>query len=341
MCDPAFRAHAALASGDEVLRVTGSVVVDPGVLDRAAGVIVGQACGDALGAGYEFGPPLGEHVAVELGGGPNTMGWDVGEWTDDTSMAIPLLDAAADGSRFDDATSLGAVIESWRVWARDARDVGIQIRAVLADVAHPDETSARAAAERLHRERGRSGGNGSLMRTGPVALAFLGGGADTALAAAARRVSELTHWEADAGDACALWSVAIRHAVLTGDLDVRVGLAALPADRAARWGGLLDEAEARHPRDFEQNGWVVHALQGAWSAIFHGSGPVDALERAVRGGRDTDTVAAIAGQLLGAAHGASAFPAEWRSRLHGWPDLRDADLVARAERAATASLART
>ncbi|TPW73211.1 ADP-ribosylglycohydrolase family protein [Schumannella sp. 10F1B-5-1] len=323
------------------------------MLDRAAGVIVGQACGDALGAGYEFGPPLDETNAVELGGGLNTMGWDVGEWTDDTSMAIPLLDAAADGSRFDDAASLGAVIESWRVWARDARDVGIQIRAVLADVAHPDETSARAAAERLHRERGRSGGNGSLMRTGPVALAFLGGGAGgglgsepevatlAALAAAARRVSELTHWEADAGDACALWSVAIRHAVLTGDLDVRVGLAVLPADRAARWGALLDEAEARHPRDFEQNGWVVHALQGAWSAISHGQGPVDALERAVRGGRDTDTVAAIAGQLLGAAHGASAFPDEWRARLHGWPDLRDADLVARAERAATASLARS
>ena len=26
--------------------------------DRAAGVLLGTACGDALGAGYEFGPPL-------------------------------------------------------------------------------------------------------------------------------------------------------------------------------------------------------------------------------------------------------------------------------------------
>ena len=52
-----------------------------------------------------------------------------------------------------------------------------------------------------------------------------------------------------------------------------------------------------------------------------------ALEAAVRGGRDTDTVAAIAGALLGARWGASAVPSQWRRRLHGWPGLRARDLV--------------
>jgi len=47
----------------------------------------------------------------------------------------------------------------------------------------------------------------------------------------------------------------------------------------------------------------------------------------VRGGGDTDTVAAIAGGLLGAAYGASTVPAEWRRLLHGWPGLRTRDLV--------------
>ncbi|HUY49414.1 MAG TPA: hypothetical protein VMV92_27435 [Streptosporangiaceae bacterium] len=28
----------------------------PALADRAAGVLLGLACGDALGAGYEFGP---------------------------------------------------------------------------------------------------------------------------------------------------------------------------------------------------------------------------------------------------------------------------------------------
>ena len=45
-----------------------------------------------------------------------------------------------------------------------------------------------------------------------------------------------------------------------------------------------------------------------------------ALEAAVRGGNDTDTVAAIAGGLLGAAYGASAVPARWRCCCTAGPD---------------------
>jgi protein-tyrosine phosphatase len=91
---------------------------------------------------------------------------------------------------------------------------------------------------------------------------------------------------------------------------------------------------------------VVEALQGAWSAITTTPIPQDdpargvfrvdhlrlALDSAVRGGNDTDTVAAIAGGLLGAAYGASAVPAEWRRVLHGWPGIRSRDLVALATR---------
>ena len=89
---------------------------------------------------------------------------------------------------------------------------------------------------------------------------------------------------------------------------------------------------------------MVQALQGAWSAISRTPVPGDdpqagrfaaqhlqhALEAAVRGGRDTDTVAAIAGGLLGARWGASAVPLAWRRILHGWPDLRGRDLIALA-----------
>ena len=57
----------------------------------------------------------------------------------------------------------------------------------------------------------------------------------------------------------------------------------------------------------------------------------------MRGGRDADTVAAIAGGLLGAAYGASAVPARWRLALHGWPGLRSRDLVALATAIATGS----
>jgi ADP-ribosylglycohydrolase len=62
----------------------------------------------------------------------------------------------------------------------------------------------------------------------------------------------------------------------------------------------------------------------------HTTGLVDGLQAAVRGGGGTDTVAAIAGGLLGAAHGASAVPGEWQAAVHGWPGLRGDDLTALA-----------
>jgi ADP-ribosyl-[dinitrogen reductase] hydrolase len=125
-------------------------------------------------------------------------------------------------------------------------------------------------------------------------------------------------------------------------LDVRIGLRHLDTERRDQWATQLDVAEASQPSDFTNNGWVVEALQGAWSAISITTVPQDdpakgifradrlrlALDAAVRGGNDTDTVAAIAGGLLGAAYGASAIPANWRRVLHGWPAMRARDLVA-------------
>ncbi|OBG34917.1 hypothetical protein A5671_03690 [Mycolicibacter heraklionensis] len=51
----------------------------------------------------------------------------------------------------------------------------------------------------------------------------------------------------------------------------------------------------------------------------------------LRGGGDTDTVAAIAGGLLGAVYGASAVPSRWRLLLSGWPGLRTRGLIQLAD----------
>ena len=300
--------------------------------DRAAGVLLGMACGDALGAGYEFRPPLADDAPVDMIGGGGFC-WEPGEWTDDTSMAVPIAQAIAAGRDLRDDDTLDDLVASWVDWARTAPDVGIQLRAVLSST-ESTAVGARVTAERHHLAHGRSAGNGSLMRTAPVALAFLHD--PDALATVARAISDLTHFEADAGDACVLWSLAIRHAVLTGELDVRIGLDSLDVDRRDLWLGRIDDAERREPSSFTRNGWVVEALQAAWSSIrldadTSPSTPADrlrlALERAVRGGRDADTVAAIAGGLLGAAHGASAVPAPWRRIVHGWPGLTASELV--------------
>lgn len=304
-------------------------------LDRAAGAVLASAAGDALGSQYEFGPALDDGVTPEFGVG--RFGHGVGEWTDDTSMAVPILDVLARGDRLEDAASREEIVGRWIGWAKTAMDVGTQTRGVLARIPHPfTEGDVLGASREVHDLAGRSGGNGALMRTGPVALGYLDRPA-VELAAVAEALSKLTHWEQDSSSACILWSAAIRHAILTGELDVRGQLHLLPAADAARWSALIAEAvePGAHPRDFmAQNGWVVRAFQGALAAVAGATSLTDALERAVRGGADTDTVAAIAGSLAGAVWGASAVPAEWQRVLHGWPGYSAADLVRLAEAAA-------
>lgn len=227
--------------------------------------------------------------------------------------------------------------QRWVDWSVNAADVGNQTRSVLATVRHSGTVDAAAltvASRALHSLTRRTAGNGSLMRTAPVALAYLSdpGG----LAEAARTVSALTHWDDDAGDACVLWCLAIQHAVVDGSLDVEAGFDLVPAERRTTWADRISAAASGHPEDFPQNGWVVHAFQAAWSSIVRAQALTDSaaqlrlgLEKAVRSGGDTDTVAAIAGQLLGARWGASAVPSEWVDVLHGWPGISGRDLAAR------------
>lgn len=158
---------------------------------------------------------------------------------------------------------------------------------------------------------------------------------DTSMAGAARSVAELTHADPLAGDSCVLWCIAIDRAIRQDRLDgVRDGLAFLPEPRGEYWSGALTQAEQRSPRSFAPNGFTVTALQAAYAAIVQTEVPdaeplrhlQDALIEAVRIGDDTDTVAAIAGMVLGARWGASTIPPAWRDMLHGWPGLRAADL---------------
>ena len=66
--------------------------------DRAAGVLLGGACGDALGVPYEFAAPPPAGVLAEMTGG-GLGDFAPGEWSDDTSMAVAIAEVAARDSR--------------------------------------------------------------------------------------------------------------------------------------------------------------------------------------------------------------------------------------------------
>lgn len=294
--------------------------------DRVAGVLLATAAGDALGAGYEFTTPRPDTVIDMIGGGIGPFA--PGEWTDDTSMALAVAEVAATGLDISTEPGLDAVAAQFVRWYdADPADIGNQTRAVLS--ARPESAAAMRA--RASAVPGRKGGNGSLMRTAPVALAFLDD--EARCLGTARAIGVLTHDDQRAVEACEMWTYAIRHAVLHGTFDgVRGYLEVAEHGTREYWSPLLDAAERGTPAEFPNNGWVVDALLTAWWAITGTpeSGPEQlpaALERAVRAGHDTDTTAAIAGGLLGARWGASAVPERWRGMLHGWPGYRGEDLV--------------
>jgi ADP-ribosylglycohydrolase len=307
--------------------------------DRAAGVLLGQACGDALGVPYEFArPPAADELAEMRGGGLGDFA--PGEWSDDTAMAVAVAEGLAAGG-------LDEVARRFLVWYDSGPpDIGVQTSAVLGETRNrlrdrrePPARVMTEAAAAYARAHAHAAGNGALMRTSPVALFHLDD--RDACAATARAVAELTHGDPLCGDSAVLWSEAIRVAVREGVIDVESGLDLLPAERQVQWAGWLSEAVEGPPSRFTGNGFTATALQAAYSAIRRTSVPddgfacrhlQDALHAAVRIGHDTDTVAAIAGGLLGARWGASAVPWRWRRAVHGWPGRSTRDLSVLAAR---------
>ena len=303
------------------------------LVDRAAGVLLGEACGDALGVPYEMAaPPVGEAVMKGGGLGP----YDPGEWSDDTQMTLCVAQTAARGIDLTSPPGLDAVAEAFVAWlGGGATDVGTQTRTVLSDAATrggaPHERLT-AASDALHARTGLTAGNGALMRTSIVGIAAVDDRRKTA--AAARAVARLTHADPLASDSSVLWSEAIRVAVTQGRLDLAAGLDLVSTSNVEHWSDWIEEATAADPGAFRDNGFTVTALQAAWAAITstnRGDGSAMHLQRglqaAVRAGHDTDTVAAIAGSLLGARYGSSAVPTQWRRMVHGWPGYRAHDLV--------------
>ncbi|WP_285127659.1 ADP-ribosylglycohydrolase family protein [Propionibacterium freudenreichii] len=99
----------------------------------------------------------------------------------------------------------------------------------------------------IARDVGRQGqaGNGGLMRTSVVGLAAVDSAEETANAAA--RVCALTHGEPRCIESSVLWSLAVRNAVLTGNLDVRSGLPQLAPERRSWWQRQIASAEDGPP----------------------------------------------------------------------------------------------
>lgn len=279
---------------------------------RALGAVVGSAVGDTLGAPFEFGPegafsarfPNPGHGGEMCGGG----GWDPGEATDDTQMAVLVGESLLECGGLD----LPDVFRRFQQWAvAGPKDIGLQTEAVLS-CGDPWDMAAAL----YFQVNQRAAGNGALMRAAPSAVYFARDGRDATMGAA-RRIAALTHGDRAAWEGTAVFHELVRVAMYGGDPSAAVPdtLAAVHPDHRKRYAAVL--APDWHPdQATEFNGAVWPCLGSAVWALRTTSSYEDAVRAAIDLGGDTDTVAAVTGGLAGAVYGIDGVPARWTAALH-------------------------
>ncbi len=279
--------------------------------------MLGLAAGDAVGTALEFRAP-GTFTKIDdmIGGGP--FGLAVGEWTDDTSMALCLAESLIEKQGFDPIDQL----ERYTRWAKDSHlssngrtfDIGGTVQAAL--------RTFRATGQPYSGPTDPfSAGNGSLMRLAPVPLFY----SEKPLEAIERsgESSRTTHGAATAVDACRYFGGLIAGAV--GGAAKEDLLSERYAPLAGYWktNPLAPEIEEiaagsfkrLNPPDIQGTGYVVRSLEAALWAFHKSSTFREGCLLAVNLGNDADTTGAIYGQLAGAYYGEDGIPSDWREKL--------------------------
>jgi ADP-ribosylglycohydrolase len=331
-------------------------------LNRAHGALLGLAIGDALGMPTQYQPR--DLIAGRYGildwfqPGPDdnfiSRGMAAGRVTDDTDQAVLLGEMlVAGGGRIDPETFAQALLawEARMIAAGSADLLGPSTRHALTLVAAGTSTELT----------GRSGStNGAAMRVAPVGIAFpsepLSGIVDAVF-----QTGHVTHNTtvaiAGASAVAAAVSAGIAGATLPEALALAIAAAKLGAQRgfyfaggdvAARIAWALDLVRGRPEEDaldliYRLVGTGVATNEAVPAAIaICAVAPADPWRvccLAASLGGDCDTVAAIAGAVMGACHGADSFPPEAVAALQGAnPELRleplARDLLALRSRAA-------
>jgi ADP-ribosyl-[dinitrogen reductase] hydrolase len=274
------------------------------VADRAVGAMLGLAIGDALGTTLEFAARDSKPRITDIvGGGPFRL--KPGEWTDDTAMALALMDSLLAKPQLDESDLMIRFVR-WQAsgdYSCTGRcfDIGITTSQALARFKQTGEPIAGATDPR-------TAGNGSLMRLAPVAVRHWQN--RQILVDVAARQSRTTHAATEAVDACKAYATLLADAIAGVSrnvvLQARNGVwpDAVGAVLQGSWRG-----KARN--EVRSSGYVVHSLEAALWCVGRTGNFADAVILAANLGDDADTTAAITGQLAGALYGASAIPRKW------------------------------
>lgn len=320
--------------------------MDSKTRSRVRGAIVGTAIGDALGMPLEGLPPdtikrvygrVSHFVAPKSGTwASKAHRLKRGQWTDDTQLMLAIGESIVgkQGSLdFNDIAQrhIRTMKEDPRGWGGTTISGFTKIRAGVPwwQSAKPD-----------------GAGNGTPMKIAPIGVLLgLGRLSDFEAVTAVVNISRMSHGDPRPAIAGILQVRMIADAIRDGWYGLRqrslytledeakglestfgtdspsvsgmIRQARLSA--ACRWGS---DALKRMAVSVGTGCFVVYSFPFVCGAIrVMGDDPRRCLEEIVNLGGDADTTGAMAGAVLGAAHGMSAFPYSWRKPLEGYKRL--------------------
>lgn len=294
---------------------------------RIAG-LVGLLVGDALGVAFEFKKPeqIPSRDQIEMQTSDtfrrSHAGVPVGTYSDDGAQGLCLLATLLECGKFS-LTDFASRLLRWYddgYLAVDGEvfDIGIQTAEALnrlRDGVSPREAGGASVMDN---------GNGSLMRTLPLALWHKG--TDDALVRDAHLQSLPTHGHARSLVACAFYCLVARGYMqelpnpwswADDRLDAIYGDWPNPHERKAFLAEL--DVVRSFPKSDEPRGtgYVLDTIWSARKAMEEGSFE-DVARTAISLGNDTDTTAAVAGGLAGIRSGFSGIPMRWLEQLRGF-----------------------
>lgn len=305
---------------------------------RILGGLFGVAVGDALGVPVEFLPreAVRRDPVVDMRG-YGTHNQPKGTWSDDTSMTLCLVEeflSRVPGEPLDD-DALTSILNRFLRWRDD------DLWTARGDVFDIGNTTTYALSKwkagiPLH-EVGirdeKSIGNGSLMRSLPVAIAYRNA-SDETLLEAAHAVSRLTHAHPRAQMACGIYCLYARSLLRGNSIDVAYRQAVEGATAAYRCSPFAAELGhftsflsgdlfRREEKDIRTDTYALDTLEAALWVLHRARDFRDAVLTAVNLGWDSDTTGSVTGGLAGIRWGFEAIPPTWVHTLARSEELYD------------------
>lgn len=287
------------------------------VKERFQGCLLGLASGDALGTTVEFKAP-GTFSPVQdiVGGGPFNL--TIGQWTDDTSMALCLAESLITCQGFDVRDQMERYTRWWQEGHLSSTGRCFDIGNTVAGALRQFSQTGNPLAGSIDPHRA---GNGSLMRLAPVPM-FFAAEPENAIRMSGES-SKTTHGAETCVDACRYYGGLIVGALRGTEKEHLLSPCYSPAAEIWQQEPLCPEIEAiacgsyqhKQPPAIIGSGYVVQSLEAALWAFANSITFAEGALLAVNLGNDADTTGAIYGQLAGAWYGEMAIPKAWRSCL--------------------------